>query len=307
MLARATALSKFLYREVRLILAQAIGCRDTDDPPLHELQHHIAHFLENHMVQHWYELFTNYLRLGPRADEQFERSRYDVIFQAIEGLMNLSRYTNAENTNGFTRDRVQVIKDVVVVRLHDFGWQLQESLDWELCTICLGRTHLLSLHELACGHHHCTECLIRNITQSSKSIATYPPRCCPHIAIPWDSYGFDDTVLPADIKKRLRELSIEYRTKNRTYCHEPRCSAFILPNRISDNVGICPECARHTCTQCKAAAHAGPCPRDHRLEQVLQIAGEERWKRCKVCGHIIERTEGCNIISEFLHLLNFQK
>lgn len=63
--------------------------------------------------------------------------------------------------------------------------------------------------------------------------------------------------------------------------------------RKDDNL-TCSSCGTITCTICKGAAHYGDCPADTNLQRALETAMENNWKRCKACGQIVERIDGCN-------------
>lgn len=48
---------------------------------------------------------------------------------------------------------------------------------------------------------------------------------------------------------------------------------------------------------CLQMDYPGDRPRDEGLEQLLQVASEEGWKRCNSCHTMIERTFGSNRIT----------
>lgn len=110
-------------------------------------------------------------------------------------------------------------------------------------------------------------------------------------------------MLPADLLRRFlkktNDVNAEESQKKRTYCHVPRCSAWIRPENISDNMAACPECEALTCANCKEEFHDnGVCTKKGGLEvpEVDNFAAKEGWKRCPSCRQMIERTAGCSLI-----------
>ena len=92
----------------------------------------------------------------------------------------------------------------------------------------------------------------------------------------------------------MDKKAVEFGTKDRVYCHRPACSAFLGSATPAAARLTCIECRAQTCSHCKAAAHS-PLIRctSSEDEGVIALAGQEGWKRCPGCGHLVELTLGC--------------
>lgn len=163
--------------------------------------------------------------------------------------------------------------------------------DLRRCVACGEDTPLLQVARCPCSLEYCQGCLIELFRLSTVDESFYPPRCCRKPIVLWMTQIF----LPSDLVRVIREKRIEYSTLDRTYCHEPSCSAFINPaTSIGLDEATCPKCERKTCTLCKAAYHQGEdCPRDTGTLEVLAIATEKGWQRCSTCRRLIELDTGC--------------
>lgn len=161
-----------------------------------------------------------------------------------------------------------------------------------LCIVCLEMKDTINV---PCGHNYCQECVIQLFTQAIPDEALFPVRCCrkpiPTVLV--------RRYLGTKLTSQVEQKGIEYATKDRTYCHEPSCATFIIPNMICDLIGTCPQskCGRHTCTLCKQAAHKGKCLKNPDLELALKLAEAKGWQRCKQCQNMIELKYGCNHIT----------
>ncbi|KAI1175715.1 hypothetical protein F4777DRAFT_588353 [Nemania sp. FL0916] len=115
--------------------------------------------------------------------------------------------------------------------------------------------------------------------------------CCRGWDIPLDMVRW---IMGEDFIRQYREKALELAALNRIYCHQPTCSAFIPLSRITTGIISCPTCSMQTCTTCKMGAHEHrQCPTDTGLQQVLEIALQEEWRRCPKCFTMIELRIGC--------------
>lgn len=154
-----------------------------------------------------------------------------------------------------------------------------------------------------CGKHdYCLDCLADLVTRSLTDDSLFPPRCCAQ-PIPIRDDDWTRSLLGPALVEAFLARQLEMSTSDRTYCHEPGCSAFIEPASITDDVGVCPLCQELTCAVCKGAAHDGDCPEDVGVQEVLFLAQENNWQRCSSCRRVVELRSGCHHISEF-YLLN---
>jgi hypothetical protein len=102
-----------------------------------------------------------------------------------------------------------------------------------------------------------------------------------------------------DVFTNFTEKKVEFETKDRTYCHERHCSAFIPSDSITGVIANCPKCPAQTCALCKGESHNDTveCPNDSQTAAVLKLAETEGWEKCSFCKQIIELRTGCNHMS----------
>ncbi|KAH8814946.1 hypothetical protein F5884DRAFT_666856, partial [Xylogone sp. PMI_703] len=142
-------------------------------------------------------------------------------------------------------------------------------------------------------HLYCRTCIRMLFEQSMTDESIFPPRCCREPITISSVQRF----LTKDIKRRYNRKRIEFRTRNRTYCHSRKCAAFIRPSRVEVAVATCKSCGLKTCTFCKAKGHKGDCAPDPHLKKVLDLAKTMNWQRCPSCKAVVERIDGCRHIS----------
>lgn len=167
--------------------------------------------------------------------------------------------------------------------------QQQPRTETRACTSCMDEISVSRLIRTPCDHEYCHDCLKNLIQHSVHDESLFPPQCCRQ-TIPVDEHK---EVLGASLVLRSRERAVEFSTQNRTYCHNTRCAAFIVPSCIEDDVGFCKDCGALTCVHCKGASHAGDCPLDRDLQRMLQVARQEGWRRCYECSAMVELNTGC--------------
>lgn len=152
------------------------------------------------------------------------------------------------------------------------------------CSLCLDKFDYNYLNILECEHKACHDCL-RTL------FANYPARCCSNIDITSERAQ----ILGADIVEAYIQKRLEKESGANFYCSRPHCSAFIPFERIFDTTAICPACHEYTCTECRQYDHGyQPCAPNRETEMTRELAQQEGWRACHGCGHIIERTLGCN-------------
>lgn len=144
-----------------------------------------------------------------------------------------------------------------------------------------------------CRHDYCRDCLDQLFRLSMTDESLFPPRCCRR------PISLDDVrmFLPMETAREFQRKRPELETPNKTYCHAQSCSAWIPPQSISDEVGVCPRCRLQTCTICKGSTHVGDCPWDEATRQLLQTADGSGWQRCYSCRRVVELHTGCNHIT----------
>ncbi|KAF5653136.1 e3 ubiquitin ligase ARI10 [Fusarium sp. NRRL 25303] len=162
----------------------------------------------------------------------------------------------------------------------------EESAETEMqhCDICGELRPIMAFQPLLCGDEYCNLCIIETVKVSLSSTLHFPVKCC------------NEEIPPKVIE--------EHKTTDRTYCSNRQCLEFIPPNNTSDDgepcygdEAKCPACNDITCTICKNKAHAGDCEKQNEWEKSLELAEGEGWKRCSRCGHLIERSDGCPLMT----------
>jgi hypothetical protein len=127
------------------------------------------------------------------------------------------------------------------------------------CSNCMDMVVLSYLFSTACDHEYCGDCLLGLFNSSLVDESLFPPRCCKNVFDPDDEVA---RFLSPEIIAKYKEKKIEVETIDRTYCSDPRCSAFLRPEDITGDRGTCPTCSKVTCTMCKAPSHEGDCRAD---------------------------------------------
>ncbi|UZP46328.1 hypothetical protein NXS19_014140 [Fusarium pseudograminearum] len=143
-----------------------------------------------------------------------------------------------------------------------------------------------------CSHLFCKPCADNLVSLAMRDEVYFPARCC-------------DTTIPVTLSNRFsKEVVTQYQAKGvefaipslgRVYCSSELCATFIPPTQIDSGIGHCKHCLTDTCIACKAKSHKGACAhKEEDVQGVLQLAESTGWKRCSKCGHVIEKSMGCN-------------
>ncbi|KAJ9605196.1 hypothetical protein H2200_010586 [Cladophialophora chaetospira] len=136
------------------------------------------------------------------------------------------------------------------------------------CVACSENKAYLDVIEVVCGHAYCIPCLQELIDLATKDETLFPPRCCK------EPFNMSEVglFLTKELRDQFDHAKVEFGTRDRTYCSETNCSAFILPDRIEQDTATCPKCLTATCVICKQGAHGGDCPDDPALRETLDLA-----------------------------------
>lgn len=175
----------------------------------------------------------------------------------------------------------------------DAGRRSTELILRQECVAC-ART-ILPFDDLQapCGHHYCRDCTVQLFNAATTDESLFPVRCCRQLIPISRARHF----LPVNLIQLFQRKAIEFSTSNRTYCAEPTCSAFVVPDSIKGDIAVCTVCRRRTCTICKGEAHEGDCPADSNLQLLLKKAEDVGWQRCYQCRSVVELYIGCNHIT----------
>ena len=166
----------------------------------------------------------------------------------------------------------------------------------EACNACMLLFAVQELTEVRCTHRYCSACLHCFFKRALKDETLYPPACCA-VAIP---LRVASPRLSKSFTRRYKAKQLELKTRNRTYCHRPACSAFIAPHSIHNGHACCQRCGSVTCGYCKSAWHWGRCSEGDD-SGFFDFVKTTEWKRCPECKRMIEKNEGCNHIVYVVH------
>jgi hypothetical protein len=159
------------------------------------------------------------------------------------------------------------------------------------CCACLEMSFCITA---PCSDSYCHKCLKQVFQNACTDEELFPPRCCKkeiplYLAAPF---------MATDEIQRFKAKKEEFTTRNRTYCFNTQCAAFIPTKNVENECALCEECAQLTCVSCKGEYHGGAdCPKDTALEATLKLAAKKDWQRCKGCHALVERAFGCEHIT----------
>jgi len=171
---------------------------------------------------------------------------------------------------------------------------LPPPLRTDTCTACGDSLEMDKAWQAPCKHWHCFDCLGTLVQACMDDETLYPPRCCD--ALPRQEIK---ELLPRDLATSFEQKAAEFDTPagERLYCAQPACSNFLGSTTIFSSRATCSLCHSNTCTNCRAAFHAGPCPLkpSEAEQQTLQLAHEQGWQSCRQCKQIVDLIPGgCN-------------
>ncbi|RPA83185.1 hypothetical protein BJ508DRAFT_324774 [Ascobolus immersus RN42] len=156
---------------------------------------------------------------------------------------------------------------------------------------------------LSCGHHYCRHCQTKIYLNATKDSSAYPPKCCGKPLPSAGSEAYSKCIrmfLDRKVERAYRIRARELEDSSPVYCHVARCGAYIQKGYQRNNVAHCynvgPDTHRlisSTCIRCGRESHQWEChdDKDPHLGKLLELATEEKWRRCFNCGRMIEKTE----------------
>lgn len=157
------------------------------------------------------------------------------------------------------------------------------------CVACSEEKDFFQVIRVPCNHEYCRSCLDSLFAASMKDESLFPPRCDnQEISLEWVRLWLSSEVAK-EFEKKYDELS----TKNRTYCHDPKCATFISESAYNGAVATCSKCKKTTCNSCKTPSHTGDCPEDEAMRQLIATADSQQWQRCYKCTAMVELEQGC--------------
>ncbi|KAI0690700.1 hypothetical protein BC835DRAFT_1548023 [Cytidiella melzeri] len=174
------------------------------------------------------------------------------------------------------------------------------------CTVCGDDTN--EGYTAPCGHDFDIPCLREMFRRATHDESLYPPKCCQQrIPISDVLEHLNPAILTAFVSK-----AVEYDTRDRVYCHRPRCSAFLGAATTTASSYHCEMCYAMTCGLCKSEAHSTRlrCSDTLELNDLAKDMHKQcGWQRCHSCHHLVEKSDGCHHITcickaQFCYLCN---
>ncbi len=141
----------------------------------------------------------------------------------------------------------------------------------------------------SCGDYYCRGCISTLFNHATHDESLFPPRCCRREIDIASARPF----LNDELAARYEMKAVEFRTLDRTYCHDTVCGSFIPPENIDGDKATCIRCNEATCRICKSAAHEEDCPDDPALVSFMEAATAAGYQRCQQCKRMIELAVGC--------------
>ncbi|KAI0085641.1 hypothetical protein BDY19DRAFT_431800 [Irpex rosettiformis] len=167
------------------------------------------------------------------------------------------------------------------------------------CSVCGDDVH--EAYCAPCGHSFDNACLEDMFRRATYDESLYPPRCCQQRI----SISNVRHLLNPPVASLFDRKASEYETRDRVYCHIPKCSAFLGAGTSEPCLIYCHLCppGSATCGMCKAGAHPGrKCSATQELNQLAtDMHQQQGWQRCYSCGHLVDKTDGCHHITCVCH------
>jgi IBR domain, a half RING-finger domain/Zinc finger, C3HC4 type (RING finger) len=166
------------------------------------------------------------------------------------------------------------------------------------CASCLEEQLEKNLISLQCQHKYCETCFSRLVLAAMQNETLFPPKCCLE-KIPSKTIMAH---LKAEQRKNYQSKAEEYTisNENRWYCPSASCSIWIPPSKIKchSTSQKCPRCSAMICSACRGLAHSRgqDCPQEFGLQNILEEAELQGWRRCYRCHALVELAMGCRHI-----------
>ncbi|KAK7294520.1 hypothetical protein RJT34_17409 [Clitoria ternatea] len=160
-----------------------------------------------------------------------------------------------------------------------------------------------------CSHSFCDYCIERYVAakiQENISLVKCPEPKCKGVLEPQCC----QSIIPKDVFDRWENALCEnlVLAAQKFYCPFKDCSALLVSDAEEVvTVSECPHCNRLFCAQCKVSWHAGiDCREFQSLKEgdraredilVMELAKNQKWKRCPKCKFYVEKIAGCPRIS----------
>ncbi|KAI3684123.1 hypothetical protein L6452_33342 [Arctium lappa] len=190
--------------------------------------------------------------------------------------------------------------------------QPMEESETSFCEICFDRkTASEMFHNInVCGHLFCLDCIRGHVAAKIKENITQvkcPDPKCQGLIGP----EICRSIVPKQVLERWEDSLCESMIlgSEKFYCPLKDCSAMLVDDGGGEIVtsSECPNCNRLFCAQCKVVWHSGmDCREFQSLKKgernpedimLMELAKNNKWRRCPSCNFFVEKTDGCLHIS----------
>ncbi|KAL8158535.1 hypothetical protein V2J09_000072 [Rumex salicifolius] len=190
------------------------------------------------------------------------------------------------------------------------------------CLICLedvNEKEMLEFH--SCRHRFCSSCITTHIQLKVRGgeLPKCPqPDCRLALSIDICKMLLDPKMWTM-MDQLVKESSIPGTEK--VYCPSPKCSNLMskaealatqwghaFTSRLQESACRCVKCYSLFCISCRVLWHSNMSCESYKIgesfwnsrsvdEKLRQLAGNNKWRKCPRCSHMVELASGCNHIS----------
>lgn len=216
---------------------------------------------------------------------------------------NMAANVTQSRTNKPRENKASSSKDIlqeattVVCHSEPSSSQLQD------CVICCNTVSRAAMCIASCQSRHVyhSHCLLALVYAAMKDESLMPPVCC---QVRIDENIFLPLLGEEDREEFIRKRD-EFGTKDRLYCHNAICSAFLgAAEREAKQPKRCDRCGNETCKACKGPWHGYNiiCAGDSD-QAAIDMLREIGMQQCPRCRRMVELTVGCYHIVSGTHIL----
>ncbi|KAI3512469.1 hypothetical protein L1887_19785 [Cichorium endivia] len=179
------------------------------------------------------------------------------------------------------------------------------------CDICMDSKDPSEMfsNPTVCRHLYCSECIRGHVSAKIKeniAMVKCPDPKCKGVIGP----ELCRSIVPKEVLERWEDALCESLIlgSEKFYCPFKDCSAMLVDDGgEAVTSSECPNCNRLFCAQCKVAWHSGiDCSEFKSLKKnernpedimLMQLAKNNKWRRCPSCKFYVEKRDGCLHIS----------
>jgi len=158
------------------------------------------------------------------------------------------------------------------------------------------------------AHHYCSDCLFEQIKVGLADRSRFPLRCCGREVEAGDPVDLAVAQMLSESSKEKYQQAMLLKVSSKVmYCPQIACGALIALDHIASSQASgphgCPKCQQALCFTCKSEWHAGMTCGHYQFmsaqnkDAITKLCRQMNWMRCFECGHVVEKSAGCNHIT----------